>query len=477
MKNILWVVLWLSLLVSQSSKAYEQEYQVGDTGPNGGVVTSVTVGSVLSDSSTELVGDFLETTDIYTYTETIIEEVENVTYETVQVTEAVVSENLLPDDYTVYGGTHVCTETQCYGMTGADFTTGNQSLGVSGHLYDIDLSDYDDMTQVIYGSVVYSHSSNSSVPDCANTTGDCRDDFAIAIRLYNSGTLVFEKVNQYTGIDWSGSRTYDYTENVSSYTFDSAQLGLAGIDQGWTNGYYGPGFSDYFFKVTYNQISEILNTITSYVEYTTVKNTDEYVYSSEYVPPPPEPVYNDVVIDIDTSFEMEFENFEGDIVSFEIDLVETETGEIEIQMTTFEEDVEVEVEIIELDMEEMIEDLDVEVEVAEVESDSEDAPEPTVETEEEGEQEVVQQSETKEQVAQKIMTKVAEMGDQVALSNIKLAVMAQLGNTQEFQNYSLKTLTDTDINDYLSITIEDQYGMLFQLAQDVTMEDMINAQY
>ena len=100
-----------------------------------------------------------------------------------------------------------------------------------------------------------------------------------------------------------------------------------------------------------------------------------------------------------------------------------------------------------------------------------------METEEEGKQEAVQQKPTKEQVAQKIMTKVAEMGDQVALSNIKLAVMAQLGNTQEFQNYSLKTLTDTDINDYLSITIEDQYGMLFQLAQDVTMEDMINAQY
>ena len=74
MRNILWVVCWLSLLVSQSSKAYEQEYNVGDTGPNGGVVTSVTVESVLSDSYTELVGDFLETTDTYTYTETVVEE-------------------------------------------------------------------------------------------------------------------------------------------------------------------------------------------------------------------------------------------------------------------------------------------------------------------------------------------------------------------------------------------------------------------
>ena len=60
------------LLVCFSSKAYEQQYNVGDTGPNGGVVTSVTVGSVLSDSFTELVGDFLEATDTYTYTETII---------------------------------------------------------------------------------------------------------------------------------------------------------------------------------------------------------------------------------------------------------------------------------------------------------------------------------------------------------------------------------------------------------------------
>jgi hypothetical protein len=75
------------------------------------------------------------------------------------------------------------------------------------------------------------------------------------------------------------------------------------------------------------------------------------------------------------------------------------------------------------------------------------------------------------------MAKVAEMGDQIALNNIKLAVMTQLADTQQFNNYALKTLTDTNINDYLSVTIEDQYGMLFDLAQDVTMEDMINAQY
>ena len=82
------LVLWL-LLCFSSSRAYEQQYNVGDTGPNGGVVTSVTVQSVLSDSYTELVGDFLETTDTYTYTETILENVENVSYQTVEITEEV----------------------------------------------------------------------------------------------------------------------------------------------------------------------------------------------------------------------------------------------------------------------------------------------------------------------------------------------------------------------------------------------------
>ena len=465
------------LLVSLSSKAYEQQYGVGDTGPNGGIVTSVTVESVLSDSYTELVGDFLETTDTYTYTETIIEEVENVTYETVQVTEEITTENLLPDDYTVYDNTYVCTENDCWGMDGATFTTGNESNNGGGHLFDIDLSDYENMTEVKYGSVVYSHESNPYLPECSNTTGDCRDDFAIAIRLYNQGEVVFEKVNSYTAIDWSGSQAYDFTEDVSSYTFDSAQMGLAGIDRGFNSGFYGPGFSDYFFEVTYNQISEIINTITQIVEFETIKQTEEYVYSSEYVPPPPEIIFDDIVVDLDTSFEMEFENFEGDTVSFEIDIVEADTGEFEIEMTTFEDDLETEVETIEIDMEEMVEELDVEVEVTEVEPDSEPTEEPTVEAEEETKQEDTKPTETKERVAQKIMAKVADMGDQIALNNIKLAVMTQLTDTQSFNNYALKSLTDTNINDYLSVTIEDQYGMLFDLAQEVTMEDMINAQY
>ena len=54
--------------------------------------------------------------------------------------------------------------------------------------------------------------------------------------------------------------------------------------------------------------------------------------------------------------------------------------------------------------------------------------------------------------------------------------MQILGNTKSFFD-TQATIQDTNVDEYLSKSIEDQYGLLFQLAQDVTMEDMINAQY
>ena len=54
--------------------------------------------------------------------------------------------------------------------------------------------------------------------------------------------------------------------------------------------------------------------------------------------------------------------------------------------------------------------------------------------------------------------------------------MQILGNTKTFFE-TQSTIVDTDVNEYLSKTIEDQYGVLFDIAQQQTMEDIINAQY
>ena len=101
-------------------------------------------------------------------------------------------------------------------------------------------------------------------------------------------------------------------------------------------------------------------------------------------------------------------------------------------------------------------------------------------------QEEVQQEEdekpTKEPTAQeKSATKLVKNIDDKArydeTNQLKtLIVMQILGNTKSFFN-DQSTLQDNNVDEYLNKSIEDQYGLLFQLAQDVTMEDMINAQY
>ena len=58
---------------SSYSLAYDQQYQVGGTGPQGGTVTSVSVASVLDSTSTQQVGDNLETVTVTKFTETVVE--------------------------------------------------------------------------------------------------------------------------------------------------------------------------------------------------------------------------------------------------------------------------------------------------------------------------------------------------------------------------------------------------------------------
>lgn len=378
--------------------------------------------------------------------------------------EEITTENLLGES-TDTNINDVTTSGNSYGMTGAEFTTGNQTLGGGSKTFDIDLSQYENIDLIEYGTNVYSHISNSNLPICANTTGDCRDQFKITVNLYNDSVLVKTYTHNYYDIDWSGTQSYNYSQTTTDLVFNSAELELYGMDAGYPSGYFGPGFSNPYFKATYEVIDIIINEVLTSVEMDFIESTVN--------------VYEDFTVDI------QFEDIQGDIISVEFDMTTPETFDVQVEEPTVQEitleptveEIEIDMEIVEMDMTDMVEELDAEIEIVQMESDSEDAPEPTMETEEEGEQEVVQQSETKEEVAQKIMVRLTEVENQIVLNNIKLAVMSQLSDTEGFQNYALKTLTDTDINDYLSITIEDQYGMLFQLAQDVTMEDMINAQY
>jgi len=374
-------------------------------------------------------------------------------------TEEITTENLLGES-TDININDVTTSGNDYGMTGAEFTTGNQTLGGGSRTFDIDLSEYENIDLIEYGSNVYSHTSNQSLPICSNTTGDCRDEFKITVNLYNDNVLVKTYTHNYYDIDWSGTKSYNYSQTTIDLVFNSAELELYGMDAGYPSGYFGPGFSNPYFKATYEVIDIIINEVLTSVEMNFIESTVN--------------IYEDFTVDI------QFEDIQGDVVSVEFDMITPETFDVQIEEPVIEEimiEPAVEEIEIEMDMTDMVEELDVEIEVVQMEPDSEDAPELTVETEEEGEQEVVQQSETKEEVAQKIMVRLTEVENQIVLNNIKLAVMSQLADTKEFEAYTTKYIVDNNVDQYLLQTIEDPYGILFSNAQDQLMNQMVESQY
>ena len=75
---------------SSYSLAYDQQYQVGGTGPQGGTVTSVSIASEVTGTTTSQVGDNLETITTTKFTESVVENItttNQVTQTTITVTE------------------------------------------------------------------------------------------------------------------------------------------------------------------------------------------------------------------------------------------------------------------------------------------------------------------------------------------------------------------------------------------------------
>ena len=100
-------------------------------------------------------------------------------------------------------------------------------------------------------------------------------------------------------------------------------------------------------------------------------------------------------------------------------------------------------------------------------------PEETVEEEKSSEPKISKKEKAATQIVKKIDDK-ARYDD--AAQTKTLIVMQILGNTKTFFD-SQSFIQDTNLDDYLNKTIEDQYGMLFNMAQDNTLQEMIDAQY
>ena len=186
--------------------------------------------------------------------------------------------------------------------------------------------------------------------------------------------------------------------------------------------------------------------------------------------------------------EITYETVELEMQDFEIDIPEPEIVEVEIQA---EIEIELEMKMEESiqvdDVEETVNEKPTEKDTTEVNNETDEKPvvedndsseqKEIKESQEEPEQKPVKEPSAKEKAATKIVKKINDKERYDDAAQMKtLIVMQILGNTKTFFD-TQSTIVDTNVNEYLNKTIEDQYGLLFQLAQDVSMEDMINAQY
>ena len=384
---------------------------------------------------------------------------------------------------------------KCAQITGSGNST--STMGVSGmgttFIQTVDISDLNIQKG---GEVRYSIEVDKR---------DAQDRIYMHITGLNGSNQVFAGTDilSETGVA-SGYQSYDGSFDFGGI-LNKLTIEIGGRD---INLAIGPLFDDVTVNVFYNVISTIIEqqiTTVEQIYYLNIFDPTELEFAEEVFE------FNDISFDdgdIDftpieapteevtyETVELEIQEFE---INFEIDLPQTEIATVEVQAEIeieLELEMEMELDLPEPEVEETIEVAKVEESVDEqpteetTEPDSETTEESAVEPEdsteqEEGQQEEVEKPEkpvkepsAKEKAATKIVKKIDDKARYDESNQMKtLIVMQILGNTKNFFD-TQSTIQDTNVNEYLNKTLEDNYGVLFDIAQGQTMEEMINAQY
>tara|TARA_R100001440_G_scaffold59957_1_gene79708 strand:- start:7323 stop:8696 length:1374 start_codon:yes stop_codon:yes gene_type:complete len=380
---------------------------------------------------------------------------------------------------------------KCAQITGSGNST--STMGVSGmgttFIQTVDISDLNIQKG---GEVRYSIEVDKR---------DAQDRIYMHITGLNGSNQVFAGTDilSETGVA-SGYQSYDGSFDFGGI-LNKLTIEIGGRD---INLAIGPLFDDVTVNVFYNVISTIIEqqiTTVEQIYYLNIFDPTELEFAEEVFE------FNDISFDDgDIDFtqieapteEVTYETVELEIQEFEIDLPQTEIASVEVQAEMeieLELEMEMELDLPEPEVEETIEVAKVEESVDEqpteetTEPDSETTEESAVEPEDSTEQEEVQQEEVekpekpvkepsaKEKAATKIVKKIDDKARYDESNQMKtLIVMQILGNTKNFFD-TQSTIQDTNVNEYLNKTLEDNYGVLFNIAQGQTMEEMINAQY
>ena len=499
-----------------------------------------------TETITEMVEQEVTTTQ--TVTEIVDQEVE------VEVTSEVQVEQVTPDvqeslsldplsDWTKSG------DASTNASQGSYCTSGQACTGHQGGTFSTDVDFEDIMTiseinngfDVNYGVTVKTHNSNSTLPLCSQTNGDCKDHFTVTLEL-TSGSSVVQTFEDTIVLDFGGTRDYTFSESIGTNTYTDllGTFSLFGIDAGYHRGMYGPIFSAPYMNVVYDQIEMITQQVTNIVTETIQVAVEREIEVIETILVPVEreievttfieteieiPDVNEmdgdtnplevaelevleldevVTLEPDTSFTVEISSDElGSVIeSFDVQVEVADTGDM---ATISIEDIGGEIEVIEIEVEPQVAEVEVEV-AAEIEMEVETEMEvaettsetvATVETGEDTPEVEVEVAETKTEsatpspksqkirkqvasaVAKRIMSSIANNYDSTSQAT-QLALINAIGSPQ-YQKVSLSDQYNTDWYESTDIYMQDglsaPYGDAFMDAQGMQMDELINSQY
>ena len=329
-----------------------------------------------------------------------------------------------------------------------------------------------------YGASIESHVSNTNVPSCSDTSGDCKDYFTIKVNLSDELGTVFKTHEHTVEMNYVGVQDYSFSQSLlaNNYLDINFQMDIWSVDAGYTSGYYGGIISDPFLSVQYQTVEIITDIIDNIVNDIVFEEIDYEEVSFEVVI---EDYFNE-----DISFEIDFAPVEDLDITFDMPMLD-DLPEIEVELfaeldeqlmeelpqTIDEMPEEIEIEVVEEQPEEIIEEQPEEV----IEETQEEIVEEVVEeTVDEPEQEEVEEAETERpeprEVKQKIAKKIiANLKDKMSVESqtTQLALMIVLSDN-DFDSYTDKALLDRqfyeDVNLYLDQNmIEDTNLDLFYM--------------
>jgi len=363
-------------------------------------------------------------------------------------------------------GTDTCAE-----ITGSGNNKSRMLVDGMGTTFyqEVDISDLqiDNGGQVTYSIEVDKQDAQDRIYMHVTGTGNGATVFTGTDILSESG--ITSGYQSYNG-------SFDFSGVLSKVTIE-----IGGRD---INLAIGPLFDDVSVNVFYNVISTIIEQQITTVEeivYLNLTDPTQIDLIEEIIE------YNDIKVD-DTG-KIEFTPIEQPQQEISYETVESE---IDFKIDNIQPEPEMEMASLEAEMEESIEVMELEETVDEqptkeeaTETNSETIEEPVVADNDSSEQEEaeepkeksVKEPSAKEKTATKLVKDIDDKARYDETNQLKtLIVMQILGDTKSFFD-TQSFIQDKNVDEYLSKSIEDQYGILFQTAQNQTMENIINAQY